>query len=346
MSSTDLEALQACKDTAQRLSTLIDANQKLTDYYNTVTLVKYNTDHDDWDKKRKAWVTKHDDWINLRGDYSKFKDKDFQNVFWNRECWGKTSGCYGNINPSDWHCGRDANDDKKFPYAWDWKATGNIKDCGGSNGWCSAWGGYDHQTFECKRSQDSINNANNDYKNNEPLFNDKEPNVPQKPLLNSSNVSVTCCANKNNIIGSDVSQTTITQVNNCLGNLDSQITAAKAAADKAAADKAVAAAKAAAEAKAAVDKAAADKAASDKAAADKAASDKAASDKATAEALAAANAKAANASVATLAAANAKAASDAKAKADAASAADQTYILMFVVLIIFLILFSIVMLIL
>jgi hypothetical protein len=212
----ELAKLEACKKAAEQVKALIDSNQKLIDNYNNVTKVKYYTNLDAYKEKKKAADNLHNDWQATRGNYEKWKNKDFQNEFWSKECWGKPSGCWGDITPSDWHCGAEAAVDKKYPYGWDWKATGERQDCG----WkvCAT-----HQTFKCKRSQESINQANNDWKNDEPRFTDPEPVLEKEPTQNASSVNVSCCANLTNIIGSKLDNSSIKQTNDCLMSIQQDI---------------------------------------------------------------------------------------------------------------------------
>ena len=163
----------------------------------------------------------------------------------------------------------------------------NRRECCNRDGWGTCWS----EKKICRRhghSADSI--ARRELGERPPNF--QCPPFP-KPYpgdaqLDQTPITVGCCANQTNIIGSTLDNSLINQQNNCLSSMQNDYDKkkkeeAKAAAEKAAAEKA-AADKAAAE-KAAAEKAAADKAAAEKAAA-AAAADKAAAEKAAAAAAA------------------------------------------------------------
>jgi hypothetical protein len=332
-------ALAACEDGVK----IIQATQKS----NQVLIDDYNNRHKEWEAKKNASNTTWEANNKARQDAQTAWDRKKQDFFnGNQE-----SKWWNNCSPT-WEADSGKHDDWcRNDFGDGWYHSGKVcgqDPCGFWNqgsckGICSK---TDNKRWN-EATQSTIREKGNRPDNyNDPRFSDSEPRTPEQ---NKTSFSLACCSNITNVIGSDITDATIKQQNDCLSSKQSAVTAAeKAEADAKAKAIADANAKASADAKAADDAKAAKAAADAKIIADA---------RAAADAKAASDRAAADAAVAALAAANAKAAVDtAKAKqitdtkavtaAAAASAADQTYMLMFVVLIIFLILFSIVMLIL
>lgn len=191
-------ALCGCK-------TSTDTYKRLVDSYDIE-----NTQYAANDASYKRWLGKHNDWKNITGDYDRFKNKDFQQEIGSDQCWGRPRG------NGDWHCAEAAGK-KNLPYSGDWKDIGQDSCCD-SCGW--AWA---KDTFKCKRSQDSINNANNDWKNNEPK---SDPNDGNKVWLNAAapqppvkpGYSGTCCAQVLGDITSKGGNISIDNISQSCGN--------------------------------------------------------------------------------------------------------------------------------
>lgn len=167
--------IEACQQAVNQLSLVVKQN---TDRVNRNSALEQlqSTDRIIFSRLRSEYNDYVRDWENTRGDFSRFNKKDFQDRFWSRECWGKSGGWTGDIQPSDWHCGNEAQD-KGYPDPWSWKATGDKQGC--------RWDGgiESHKTFKCARSDSSINTANKEWQDAKPKFSDWMKNKNKNPGL-------------------------------------------------------------------------------------------------------------------------------------------------------------------
>ena len=136
-------SLCACKSSADDYKRLVNA-------YDTQK-INYTADSASYQR----WISDHNDWKNKQGNYIRFKDVDFQQEIGSEMCWGQPRG------NGDYQCKESARN-KGLPYHEGWIDIGKDSCCSGC-GW--AW---QKNTFKCNRSQDSINNANIEWKNTEP----------------------------------------------------------------------------------------------------------------------------------------------------------------------------------
>jgi membrane-associated HD superfamily phosphohydrolase len=218
--------------------------------------------NDTWEREKSQRVDAQKAWDRRRDEIAEGKRGEQRH--WNNcvATWECDAGRH-----HDW-CRNDFGDG--------WYHDGKDQNCGvcGKHG-CTACKGICKKDDGLRRreAENELGRRPDDY--NAPRFTENDPGEVQ---LDTTPLTIGCCNNMTNVIGSQVTSSTIQQSNNCLTNLQSDYKKAeqeeKAAAEKAAAEKA-AAEKAAAE-KAAAEKAAAEKAAAEKAAAEKAAAEKAA----------------------------------------------------------------------
>ena len=215
-------ALDACKKGVELMRTQQVTNQALVN--------DDNTRNRDWEARKNAADTILASWANKTGNYIRFKDIAYQRIAGSGQCWGRPRGNGNDI------CRANAYTEN-LPYPNDWIDVGGdscCKDCS----W--AWA---KDTFNCGRSQESINNATNEYNNAKPIF------TETKPIPNSQNttpVNIACCSNEVKVIGSEVIGTTINQENDCLRSKEAAVVSAESSAAKASQDAAAAASNAAA----------------------------------------------------------------------------------------------------
>ena len=250
MSAADAKAaLKACE---QGIA-LIIAQQKS----NAALVADYNARSADVTAKRDAYNNaKRDrenvqrDWDNRKNDIANAKRGESRDT-WKHEAFNSNG---------DW-CNNEISG---------WEDDGD-RDVGWVDGGCC------RHRRRCKKGGGLVDREANEQTTNEKggrpgNYNEPWPNDAAPVTQNQTPINIACCANTTNIVGSQITDSTISQQNNCLQNKKDAVTAA----EKAEADAKAAATKAAAAEKAAAEKAAADKVAADKVAAEKAAADKAA----------------------------------------------------------------------
>lgn len=183
--------MKSCADAAQAYTLAIETNREILKYNQDQT-DRYRAAHAAWILKKQDYERKLADWQNLRGDYAKYKDKDFQEKFFlDGMCWGASLGNHvprsGN---TDWQCGNRASS-KNLPYAWDWQDTGERS--GSGCGCCY------RENWYCQRSQSSIDNANRAWQSEKPSFVDMEPvdKIGDYAHRDQMNVggNILCCLN-------------------------------------------------------------------------------------------------------------------------------------------------------
>ena len=119
-----------------------------------------------------------------------------------------------------------------------WYHSGKDQDCGacGKHG-CTQCHGICKKDDGLRRREAESEIGQKPANYNEPRFNQQDPGEVQ---LDNTPLTIGCCNNQANIIGSELKDTVINQSNNCLSNLKDDVKKAEAA-DKAAAEKAAAA---------------------------------------------------------------------------------------------------------
>lgn len=204
--SSDLENLKACKKASDALFSQIDANQKLTNYYNDVTMKQYESDHLTWQNKHTDWKTSHDDW-KRRYDTEK---SQYANARKDGSC-NAASFCPNSNCPSG--------------YTDDGSVTGLQSNCDICVWFfgeiCTKTGCHK----SCKPDDQNLNKHMTDWleSNKEPSEPMNEPKIPSQPQLNLTPASVSCCANISNIVGSTVTDSQISQLNQCTQSIAKQI---------------------------------------------------------------------------------------------------------------------------
>ena len=236
-------AMAACENGIKALEARVKTNGELVKARDT----EYNTWRSRKDAAEEKWNRENSDRQNAQNEWErrvkdKAEEKRGEQRRWNNctPTWDADAGKH-----DDW-CRNDIGDG--------WYHAG--KECG--KGPCGFWNQGSCKGI-CKKddglrrreAEKEIGARPANY--NEPRFSQQEPGQAQ---LDTTPITVGCCANQTNIIGSELKDSTINQQNNCLSNMQNEYDKKKA------------------EEKAAADKAAADKAAADKAAANKAAADK------------------------------------------------------------------------
>jgi hypothetical protein len=200
MSSASFQTtLDTCTNGLNQLKAIVRSNQVLVDAYNT-DKANYKTSYDaqltTYNTNKQTRQNAQTDWDNKR-DAIKTDLRDVTKGAGRGLC-GTNPGC-----PSGWH----------------WYQNDNKLDC----------------EQICKRNVDTLDNdsntqAVNDNGNRPSDFNDPQPqnNPPTPPAQNTTNVQIKCCANLTNIIGSEITDSTISQQNSCMESLKTQLNQAKA----------------------------------------------------------------------------------------------------------------------
>lgn len=217
-------ALQACENGVALITAQQRSNQALVDNDNQRRRA--------WEERRNIFNTTRNrnknarenaqrDWDNRYNEWY----RDRRNIF-NAGCGlvGSNPGCPSGSN--------DVGHD------------GCWTNCVGS--WCTAGHNRRCQRTEETSRTESINNTNRERgprpdNFNEPEFSEIEP---RPSAQNQTPINITCCANVTSVIGSQVTDSTIEQQNNCLQTKRNEVNAAAAAAEAAAAAAAAAAANA------------------------------------------------------------------------------------------------------
>ena len=205
MSAEDAKiALKACEDGIALLTAQQKANQALVDDYNKRSLdvvnkrSTYNTAKTEFEKKLAEWTSK-------TGAYSNFKKYDGKNnQFW--------------ANETDGTCWWGENWDKAHEWCHN---KANEKGYDGENYWAKQWGGCygRHGNFLCKKTDDVVNNQIYEYDKNKPVFTEQWPPDAAPISQNLTSMNITCCANVLNVVGSEVTDSNIQQLNDCAKDL-------------------------------------------------------------------------------------------------------------------------------
>jgi hypothetical protein len=146
---------------------------------------------------RNEWISKqgrYDEalrrWQGMTGEFEKYKNKDANEPFWSKHCWGKPHGSF------DAHCAEEAIE-KKLHKGEDYKEEGTeFQPCG----WFGAIVTY--EKAKCTRNPLSIEKENAEWQKAKPVL-DSRPPEAVLPDIN-------CCynaVNLQNTNASDLSQT-------------------------------------------------------------------------------------------------------------------------------------------
>ena len=184
-------AMDNCNSGLDQIKAMIRSNQSLVD--------DFNSRHSAWESKRDTanalWNTKN---TARQNDQSNW-DNDYNNILRSKQQEVHNAGCGG--------CGTNPG------CASGWHESGHHG-CGFWNGQCER---------ECMQNDDTARNnartqkGNNRPSNyNEPQFSDTEPTMPAE---NTTNVSIHCCSDVQNIIGSQITNSDLTQQNDCASKL-------------------------------------------------------------------------------------------------------------------------------
>ena len=137
-------------------------------------------------------------WQSTTGEFEKYKNKDSNEPFWYKDCWGNPHGSF------DWYCAQEAAE-KKLHKASDY-IQGSRTQC------CSHFGAIcTHEKAECVRKQESIERENEEWNRAKPLLPSKKPEAVL-PDIN-------CCYNAINLVNTDASD-----LNQTCSNVVSKIT--------------------------------------------------------------------------------------------------------------------------
>ena len=201
MNSNDysLATLQECKRALDRFTTVLDANQKLINYYNNIELVEYKTYSDDYDTRKQNSANNLIDW-QQRYDNEK---NSYLTVRVNGDC-AAAGICSQSTCPSGY------TDDGRIS---GWQAN------------CDIWGVKTGCAKSCQPDYENVTNHMNNWKNSNPTptFTEIKKESPTTPGLNTTPIQINCCANVSTVLGSTVTNTQITQINKCSQEVNNKL---------------------------------------------------------------------------------------------------------------------------
>ncbi|MEY3422214.1 MAG: hypothetical protein RIR48_2517 [Bacteroidota bacterium] len=206
-------ALKACEDGIDTAKAIYKSNQALIDKHNNVDVPARKTEQQTWDKAKADFEAKYSRWDQKKDEYEKWSgivgsiDTTFnKSLGWYNDCRDKS-----NTSDTNWQCGWEAENVHKLYDPWGFYAyesfrTGGIGPC--------HW--FD---VRCKRKDSSKQKINTDYNKEKPQFTGGEkPKDLQPPEQNKTQISISCCANILNVIGSEIKDSDIKQQNECLSS--------------------------------------------------------------------------------------------------------------------------------
>lgn len=191
MSSQDAKrALEACERGVNELIATSKANQAIVDTFNHDTLPQYNSLHDQWKRDKERRIREQQDWDRRRDELMR-----------NKEGERRTTG--EGINPQAHWCTND--------FGTDWEAEGRMAN------WANVG------RMSCKKTEGTRRReAENEAGNRPGDFNQQEPQRPERPAQNESDISISCCANLTQIVASNIDDSVIQQSNDCKSSLQGQ----------------------------------------------------------------------------------------------------------------------------
>lgn len=240
MSSNDEKTgLEQCKKALEQLRINLETDFNNAQYYNNTTIPEYRAELEDWEKRRDDAKDKHDRWKARRGEFSKYRGYGESQNF--QLTWGwhdsptteYCKGCARRQHTDGWE--QDSNDGNKM-----------YKNIGGNqNIRCPhrfgtpllGWDGYDivggktyngsRAEWVCGKQQWKKDAEIQKYNNAEPSLVDENtrPQEPSRPAstFNGQETIINCCGSTVNVIGSEVTDSNINQVNECIGNIEKGI---------------------------------------------------------------------------------------------------------------------------
>jgi hypothetical protein len=234
-----IDTLENCQRGIALLEYAIESDEQLNEYYNETVIPQYEIQLAEYNKKLREHNIKLDNWKSRTGDYSKYKNYGISEDF--RINWG---GAFEDTNARCRECAK-----RKVEGGW-WVKDGKLaKNIGwpGQDLICdlapgtslTGWSGYSdsgawgwqaghsgsRKWWSCKKSQSQIDKEVSEYNRAKPSFNEVKPEkpIPPETILDNTNIALSCCTNLANILGSNVTDTTITQVQDCKNFLSGEL---------------------------------------------------------------------------------------------------------------------------
>lgn len=188
--STDQQrSLLTCKSSVQCLSNLVNHN-KIVAEENRKTLETFEKDLATYKAEKTKFLNTLDDYEKRKGDFSEYFLRDgVSRDFWANEydgtCWAA----------ENWDAAT-----KWCKWAADNKGYNGVAYHAKQWGFCHArWG-----NFKCGKSEETVKEEQDDYKNAKPVFDKREPlqsDYPLKQILPVESVAINCCSNYMNVTG-------------------------------------------------------------------------------------------------------------------------------------------------
>lgn len=222
-SNNEKTGLEECKEALERLRLNLETDFNNAQHYNNVTIPDYNNRLATYNKELRDHNNLLRDWESRTGDYSKYKNYGISEDFtiqWGWADWDTNRTCRECANNQHgWGEGR-----KISGGAWCNGKSGKLLGAdhyGDSGNWGWHVGGS-RKWWTCKKSQSQKNNETAEYNRKKPTFTLVEPREPSPPAstFNGNDTIINCCGSTVNIVGSEVTDSNINQVNECIGNIE------------------------------------------------------------------------------------------------------------------------------
>ena len=200
------QTLQACQTSLSALQAMQQYNQSAADYNNNIN-TQYAANMTAWTQQKQQIDNQNNE---ATGNYENCKNTSYLLYSSQSEVWNNCTA-WTNVNGHDDWCETDMYG-KGLGSGWHQIGAGGYGCLGG-------WG-----RGVCGRTDDGINRLVN---NACPSPNYQQyPQQPQSGALKEQNttpVQINCCANISTIIGSNVTNTSIGQANDCVNQLASKV---------------------------------------------------------------------------------------------------------------------------
>lgn len=204
---TAQEAMNNCTKAVNLVTAQIASNQALIDNYNNIRIPEYNARKDAWNKNKTERQIAQQQWDEKKNQlFDQYKKEDFY-----QNCGVLGPGNSGRCDGDFYEHRRDCCSRGVFGECWTEK-----KICRRTDGKCDSDAREQTRRERGDRPGDWVEPA---------------PDAPAPPQQNATPVNVTCCANIQNIVASQISDARLSQENNCKSQLQKNLESARSAAN-------------------------------------------------------------------------------------------------------------------
>ena len=199
-------ALKACEDGIALITAQQKSNQALVDDYNKRTIEVVNAQNT-WGKNKKIREDSQISWDN--------KKKEIYDNNQEEKLWLHCTSTFDNDDKRNKWCIND------FGQGWEYSRNNRkcdqVRPC--SLGFCKGF----CQKTDVKRWDEAVKQVIKEIGPRPANYNEPKPQNVAEIKQNQTPINIACCAATTNIIGSEVTNSTITQENNCLQNKKSEL---------------------------------------------------------------------------------------------------------------------------